>query len=350
MKQKRLLFYLAIALPLPMFIALTIKVTFAQGNPRFRLPFDGSRRLTANVDHNAPFAYDNRILVYNGEEYDDCSSGGNFTGPYCYDGHEGTDYSLYLEPVLAAASGRVTFRGTGPGTSGRVVYIDHGNGYESRYLHLNNWLVNVGDEVVAGQQIAVSGDSGLPGVYHLHFEVRHNGNIVDPFGWRGTGSDPLPSGGVCLWGDGQCFDVTIEDGSYRFFENGSNWNWSTGGNSWTQHYISNTVSTASSYARYRPYIPHTGPYAVYVWIPSTLATTRNARYEIADGGDSYYVDVDQQVHSDEWVYLGSFQFWKGTPGYVRLNSNTGEADGSTQVGFDSVRFRQYRVYVPMIVK
>lgn len=350
MKQKRILFYLTITLPLLMFIAPTIKTTFAQGNPKFQLPFNGSRRLTANVDHNTPFVSDDRILVYNGEEYDDCSSGGNFTSPYCYDGHEGTDYSLYFELVLAAESGHVTFKGTGPGTSGRVIHIDHGNGYESRYLHLNSWLVNVGDEVVAGQPIAISGDSGIPGVYHLHFEVRHNGNIVDPFGWSGAGNDPLPSGGICLWGDGQCFDITIEDGSYRFYEYGSTWNWSTFGNSWTQHYIPNTKNTVSSHARYRPDLPHSGIYAVYAWIPSNYATTNNPNYVIVSGNSSYQGFTSQQAYSDQWISLGSYYFWKGTSGYVSLTSKTGETDGSTWVGFDSIRFRQYRTYIPMVVK
>ncbi len=191
----------------------------AQGGIRLRQPFAGTYRLTAYVDHRSPdYTYDGNVVVYNGEERLDCPDCGEVwtdQGPYCYDGHNATDYALPGNtPVLAAASGRVTFRGWRSTYYGNSIRIDHGNGYETWYSHLAGFSVNLNDTVAAGQQIGLSGNTGQNQPYHLHFEVRHNGNVTDPFGWREDWSDPLSGGtAVCLWGDDQCFEVVVEDES-----------------------------------------------------------------------------------------------------------------------------------------
>lgn len=328
----------------------------AQGDIRLRQPFDGTRRLTAYVDHRSlNYTQDGNVVVYKGEERlncPDCGEAWTDQGPYCYDGHAGIDYALYLEPVLAAALGTVTFAGSLGGTAGNAVIIDHGNGYETRYYHLNSFSVNANDGVTAGQQIAVSGNSGTGMPYHLHFEVRHNGQRTDPFGWRGDWTDPLPGGpAICLWGDGQCSEVIVEDGSNRFWEYGSGWLWDCRGNSWTMRYVTNKrTGTAYRYARWRPDLPYAGPYSVYAFVPAVHATTTNAEYVVHDKDGDHTVPISQLSYSDGWVYLGSYDFWDGILGHVYLNEMTGENDGTTDVCFDSVKFRQFHVYIPAVLK
>jgi murein DD-endopeptidase MepM/ murein hydrolase activator NlpD len=82
---------------------------------------------------------------------------------------EGTD-------IHAAATGTVVFAGQA-GNYGNVVYIDHGNGIQTRYAHLSDTNVNAGDQVGAGDVIGSSGTTGnaqgLPtDEQHVHFEVR----------------------------------------------------------------------------------------------------------------------------------------------------------------------------------
>lgn len=89
------------------------------------------------------------VVVYNGEEHFDCPSCDEewtTQGPYCYDGHNATDYALPGNtPVLAAASGQVTFRGWRSQYYGNSIRIDHGNGYETWYSHLAAFSVNLND-------------------------------------------------------------------------------------------------------------------------------------------------------------------------------------------------------------
>ncbi len=107
----------------------------AQGGVNLRLPFNGTHRLTAYVDHRSPdYTHDGNVVVYNGEERLNCADCGKAwtnQGPYCYDGHNAVDYSLYREPVLAAASGKVTFRDWRSNDYGNSIRIDHGNGYQT---------------------------------------------------------------------------------------------------------------------------------------------------------------------------------------------------------------------------
>ena len=329
----------------------------AQGGIRLRQPFAGTYRLTAYVDHRSPdYTYDGNVVVYNGEERLDCPDCGEAwtdQGPYCYDGHNATDYALPGNtPVLAAASGRVTFRGWRSTYYGNSIRIDHGNGYETWYSHLAGFSVNLNDTVAAGQQIGLSGNTGQNQPYHLHFEVRHNGNVTDPFGWREDWSDPLSGGtAVCLWGDDQCFEVVVEDESDWFYKYETGWDWDCHGNGWTMRRVANQTfeSDNAPYGRWRPHLPYRGLYAVYAFIPAVHATTTNAQYIVQDRYHTSNVPVNQLNHSDEWVYLGTYDFWEGQLGSVKLSNVTGEADHSREVGYDSIKFVQYRVHLPIML-
>jgi murein DD-endopeptidase MepM/ murein hydrolase activator NlpD len=66
------------------------------------------------------------------------------------------------------------------GGYGKLVVIDHGNGYTTRYGHCSRILVRVGQRVTQRQKIALAGSTGNANGPHLHFEVRRNGNPTDP--------------------------------------------------------------------------------------------------------------------------------------------------------------------------
>lgn len=94
--------------------------------------------------------------------------------------HKGVDWAISSgSAVYASSGGKVTKAGWGSGY-GYVVYIDHGNGTETRYAHLSKVLVSVGQTVKQGQQIAKSGNTGVSTGPHLHFEIRINGTPVNP--------------------------------------------------------------------------------------------------------------------------------------------------------------------------
>ena len=94
--------------------------------------------------------------------------------------HEGLDIaSSYGNPVHATANGRITQAGWVNGY-GSLVEIDHGNGIKTRYGHNSAILVSVGDQVVQGQTISLIGSTGNSTGPHCHYEVRVNGEAVDP--------------------------------------------------------------------------------------------------------------------------------------------------------------------------
>jgi murein DD-endopeptidase MepM/ murein hydrolase activator NlpD len=85
--------------------------------------------------------------------------------------HTGIDLKGALgAPVRAAAPGRIAFA-ENRGASGLVIEIDHGNGYRTRYGHLESFAVQAGDQVGRGQVIAAIGSTGQSTGPHLHFEV-----------------------------------------------------------------------------------------------------------------------------------------------------------------------------------
>ena len=127
-------------------------------------------------------------------------------GRQTYDGHQGTDFAIadmqiMAEgvPVIAAAPGKVLRTRDGIADRliedrsqtqavaqtecGNGVVIDIGNGWETQYCHLRQGsiVVEPNTEVQQGDVLGMVGASGLASFPHLHFSVRHNGKIVDPF-------------------------------------------------------------------------------------------------------------------------------------------------------------------------
>lgn len=157
----------------------------------------------------------------------------NFAGensPFGIDGHNGYDFRMPEgTPLRAVANGTVTFAGPGspfpcPVLNNQVVVAlavtvrhaaPNGQSIDSGYLHLSRVDVQVGQQVVAGQQVGLSGNTGCSTGPHLHFDTyRLNGTNnslrtrIDPYGWDSAQPDPWaqhPQGAQSfyLWLPGQ---------------------------------------------------------------------------------------------------------------------------------------------------
>lgn len=96
-------------------------------------------------------------------------------------GHTGIDIAVPTgTPVRAALPGVVTKATYNAGGYGYYVMIDHGNGMVTLYAHNSKLLVSVGDTVEAGDTVSLSGSTGRSTGPHLRFEVRVNGQRVNP--------------------------------------------------------------------------------------------------------------------------------------------------------------------------
>jgi murein DD-endopeptidase MepM/ murein hydrolase activator NlpD len=94
--------------------------------------------------------------------------------------HTGLDFRAASgDPVRATANGKVVSSGWAGGY-GRMVEIDHGNGLSTRYGHLSEIGVKVGDQIKIGQVIGAVGSTGRSTGPHLHYETRIDGDAVDP--------------------------------------------------------------------------------------------------------------------------------------------------------------------------
>ena len=96
------------------------------------------------------------------------------------DWHQGVDFAAKDgSDVVAVASGVVTWADD-RSEYGKMVEINHGNGFVTRYAHCKSVLVKAGDIVKKGQAIAIVGSTGRSTGPHVHFEVHKHGRVVDP--------------------------------------------------------------------------------------------------------------------------------------------------------------------------
>ena len=101
-------------------------------------------------------------------------------GPRKGRAHQGLDLGLKTgDPIYATFDGKVRIS-KAAGDYGNLVVIRHNNGLETYYAHLSQRDVEVGDWVVAGQQIGLGGSPGRSTGPHLHDEVRYKGQSFDP--------------------------------------------------------------------------------------------------------------------------------------------------------------------------
>jgi murein DD-endopeptidase MepM/ murein hydrolase activator NlpD len=117
-------------------------------------------------------------------------AGGRVTSPFGYRTHplsgerklhQGIDIGGLPvgTQVNATAGGQVVFAGNS-GCAGNMVKIAHGNGYLTKYFHLNSISVSAGQTVSRGQKVGGLGQTGCVTGPHLHYEVHRNGVATDP--------------------------------------------------------------------------------------------------------------------------------------------------------------------------
>ncbi len=96
--------------------------------------------------------------------------------------HKGIDLISTKTTILASDHGIVSFTGTKE-DYGKVVIIDHQNGYETLYAHLGKISVKTGSIVVKGDQVGKMGSTGKSTGVHLHFEIIQEGKETNPLGY-----------------------------------------------------------------------------------------------------------------------------------------------------------------------
>ncbi|MFK0692565.1 M23 family metallopeptidase [Mesorhizobium sp. IMUNJ 23033] len=94
--------------------------------------------------------------------------------------HSGMDFRAPIGMAAKVTAPGVVVKAGWNGGYGRMVEVDHGNGFATRYGHLSEIDVIVGQKLAAGDVIGKTGSSGRSTGPHLHYEVRHNGEAVDP--------------------------------------------------------------------------------------------------------------------------------------------------------------------------
>ena len=117
------------------------------------------------------------------ESYKMSSSFGVRVDPFTYElsTHSGLDLvAEYGTPIYAAGRGEVVIAKNGSAGYGNYIVIDHGNGYETLYAHCSKLEVSQGDQVEKGQLIALVGASGRASGSHLHYELRQDGQVINP--------------------------------------------------------------------------------------------------------------------------------------------------------------------------
>lgn len=94
--------------------------------------------------------------------------------------HAGTDIAAkHGSPIYSALAGIVT-KANWYGSYGLLIEVDHGNGIVTRYGHCSAIMVRPGEAVDKGEYIGQVGSTGRSTGPHVHFEIRINGNTVDP--------------------------------------------------------------------------------------------------------------------------------------------------------------------------
>ncbi|MDX1522435.1 MAG: M23 family metallopeptidase, partial [Anaerolineae bacterium] len=132
------------------------------------------------------------VVAYSGEVPEGAALGsgafdwpasGSVTQGY-WSAHPGVDIAAWSgAPVYAADTGHVIFAGWDNTGYGYMVVVDHGNGFQSIYAHLEAYYVDSGQDIAKGQEIGAMGTSGNTTGPHLHFELRQGTIQRNPVGF-----------------------------------------------------------------------------------------------------------------------------------------------------------------------
>src|SRR5687767_11555083 len=95
--------------------------------------------------------------------------------------HSGIDFAAPIgTPIYATADGKIEEVNVRFSGYGKMVVIDHGFGYKTRYAHMHEFAVRKGQNIKRGELIGYVGDTGLSTAPHLHYEVLMNGVLINP--------------------------------------------------------------------------------------------------------------------------------------------------------------------------
>lgn len=119
-----------------------------------------------------PLPGDYRVGSKFGPRVPPCAGASSFHQGWDIGGKQGAQ-------IVAVLAGKVTAAGYN-NSCGNHVYIDHGNGYSTHYLHLSAIKTSVGARVQQGQVIGLCGSTGISTAPHLHFALYKNGTAIDP--------------------------------------------------------------------------------------------------------------------------------------------------------------------------
>ena len=135
---------------------------------------------TLELDHNSNVGVLGSIFEDSSWRNHISSDYGPRTNPYV-GFHRGIDIGMPMgTPICATKDGTVSTSLYSNGSYGYYIILDHGDGIQTLYAHCSELLVSVGDVVTKGQVIAKVGSTGNSTGPHVHFEVRINGERVDP--------------------------------------------------------------------------------------------------------------------------------------------------------------------------
>lgn len=95
--------------------------------------------------------------------------------------HTGIDFRGDKGEKIYATADGVVVNAFHNGGYGKYVLIDHGNGYQSAFAHMQKYLVHKGDRVKRGQPIGMVGNTGRSTGSHLHYEIQHEGVAINPY-------------------------------------------------------------------------------------------------------------------------------------------------------------------------
>jgi murein DD-endopeptidase MepM/ murein hydrolase activator NlpD len=94
--------------------------------------------------------------------------------------HPALDFGIEVgTPVKSTMAGTVTYAGWNDEGYGKLVIVDNGN-YQTYYAHLESIPVSVGQQVSSGEIVGLSGNTGNSTGPHLHYEIRSNGEVINP--------------------------------------------------------------------------------------------------------------------------------------------------------------------------
>lgn len=99
--------------------------------------------------------------------------------------HDGIDISADRGKAIHVTGDGIVKKVYYSSTYGKVIFVDHGFGYETRYAHMSMFNVEEGEQVKRGEVIGFVGSTGTSTSNHLHYEVRLHGEFVDPLPYLG---------------------------------------------------------------------------------------------------------------------------------------------------------------------